>query len=345
MTDMRKRFAGSAAGTTDRRASLLISIAILAALVLLNKAATGDLARYLANPRLQLFTILLLAILLEGLPFLLVGSLISGAIEVLVPGRILEERVFPRRPLPAAAVGALLGVVFPVCSCGNVPVCRRLLRKGVPAAGAVSYLLAAPVINPITLAATVLAFPQARGMVWGRAALACAVAVSAALLIGRSRDDILLPGDLQPEHSGECPHVHSGGRLSRILGHAEQDFLLTGRFLVLGTSIAAFLQTVIPRAAFVSVSAKPLVSTALMELLGVAFSLCSFADAFVASTFTGLPSAAKAAFLVAGPMAGGSLIVLYLGSFRRRFAVRLVACVLSLIFLLASLWGFIGRGV
>ncbi|HOJ40873.1 MAG TPA: permease, partial [bacterium] len=134
------------------RTKLWITVAVIAVLVLVNKWMAGELGqitRPLGHPKVQLFTIMLLAILLEGFPFLLAGSFVSGALEVLVPPAFLEERVFPRQKLPAAAVGSLLGLIFPVCSCGNIPVARRLLHKGVPVAGVVAYLLAAPIINPV----------------------------------------------------------------------------------------------------------------------------------------------------------------------------------------------------
>ncbi len=320
---------------------------VVAALFILNKAVSGDFARMAANTRVQLFSVLLFAILLEGLAFILIGSLISGAIEVCVPGRILEERVFPKRRLSAALVGALAGVVFPVCSCGTVPVARRLLRKGVPPAGAVAYLLAAPVINPITLAATAFAFPQTREMVWARAIFAYGVAVATALALGQGREEILSPDQSESdalEHHHHTDVAPDARRLRRILLHAEDDFFLTGRFFVLGGTVAALLQTLIPRAVFTAVADLPALSVGMMEALGVAFSLCSFADAFVASSFTGIPSAAKAAFLVAGPMAGGCVIALYLGAFRKRFVVRLVACVVSLVFVGAFAWAVVAAG-
>ena len=97
------------------------------------------------------------AILLEAMPFVLIGSLLSGAIEVFVPKERIAQLV-PKNRFQAILLFGLLGIAFPVCECGIVPVIRRLLQKGVPLSCGITYLLAAPIVQPIVLAATVVAF-------------------------------------------------------------------------------------------------------------------------------------------------------------------------------------------
>jgi len=327
------------------RTKLWITVAVIARLVLVNKWMAGELGqitRPLGHPKVQLFTIMLLAILLEGFPFLLAGSFVSGALEVLVPPAFLEERVFPRQKLPAAAVGSLLGLIFPVCSCGNIPVARRLLHKGVPVAGVVAYLLAAPIINPVTLFSTAMAFPAERSVLFGRMSLAFCLAVLAGLFLGAWE-----VADISRESAGEH-HCHqatvsAGTRWAHIVDHAEHDFFLTGRYLILGASIAALFQTLLPRSAVNALATNPLASIVLLQFLGMAFSLCSFADAFVASTFTGLPAAAKITFLLAGPTTSVSLIILYWGGFKKGFASRLIVLAVTGVFVLTSLAALAGR--
>ena len=334
------------AARDDTRNKIVITLLVIGVLYLSNKWMSGEIGAVfsvLKNPRLQLFSILLTAILLEGVPFLLLGSCISGAIEVLVPRVWLEERIFPRKALPAAVVGSLLGMLFPVCSCGNIPVSRRLLTKGVPVAGVVGYLLAAPIINPITIFSTVAAFPGEKNIVLGRIILALIIAVMAGLILGTWKAERLFRNASAPVHCGHDPH-HGGNRFIRVLFHAEHDFFLTGRYLIAGACVAALFQTFIPRAAVKALSANAVCSVVVMESLGILFSLCSFADAFVAATFTGLPPAAKIAFMVAGPMSGAALITLYMGTFERKFAVRLIACAAGGVLFLASAAAFLGKG-
>lgn len=110
----------------------------------------------LTNQLNNAFT-LFLGLLVEAIPFLLLGVLFSGVLLGFVDERKLIARI-PRNPLLGALAGSLVGFLFPVCECGNVPVARRLLMQGVPAPVAIGFLLAAPTINPIVIWATWTAF-------------------------------------------------------------------------------------------------------------------------------------------------------------------------------------------
>ena len=73
------------------------------------------------------------------LPFLLYRGAVgltgsadpAGLLEELVPQQFVTK-IIPRNRILAIAIGGLLGVLFPMCECGIIPVMRRLLRKGVP---------------------------------------------------------------------------------------------------------------------------------------------------------------------------------------------------------------------
>jgi len=108
------------------------------------------------NP-VERFLVIFVSIFFEALPFIALGALISGTLEELLPQGAIT-RLLPRRRTLAVAVSALLGLIFPMCECGIVPVMRRLLRKGLPLSCAVAYMLAAPVINPVVMASTWAAF-------------------------------------------------------------------------------------------------------------------------------------------------------------------------------------------
>jgi uncharacterized membrane protein YraQ (UPF0718 family) len=103
------------------------------------------------------FLVIFISIFFEALPFIALGAVISGALEELLPQGTIT-RLLPRRRTVAVAVSALLGLIFPMCECGIVPVMRRLLRKGLPLSCAIAYMLAAPVINPVVMASTWAAF-------------------------------------------------------------------------------------------------------------------------------------------------------------------------------------------
>ncbi|MCC5623487.1 permease [Nostoc sp. CHAB 5715] len=102
------------------------------------------------------FTIFL-SLLVEAMPFLLLGVLLSSVILVFVDVSKLVEKI-PKNPLLGALVGSMIGFLFPVCECGNVPVARRFLMQGVPIPVVIGFLLGAPTINPIVIWSTWTAF-------------------------------------------------------------------------------------------------------------------------------------------------------------------------------------------
>lgn len=119
---------------------------------------------------------LFLSLLVEAMPFLLLGVLLSSLLLFFVDERKLIAAL-PRHPLLAAIAGSCAGFLFPVCECGNVPVVRRLLIQGAPAPVAIGFLLAAPTINPIVIWSTWVAFRDQPEIVWLRVLFSLAIAV------------------------------------------------------------------------------------------------------------------------------------------------------------------------
>src|SRR5438128_11393077 len=91
------------------------------------------------------------------MPFIVLGAVIAGLLEELVPQQLVA-RLIPRSRVLAIAIGGLLGILFPMCECGIIPVMRRLLRKGVPLSCCVCYMLAGPIINVVVMVSTWVAF-------------------------------------------------------------------------------------------------------------------------------------------------------------------------------------------
>ncbi|WFR67948.1 permease [Curtobacterium flaccumfaciens] len=105
----------------------------------------------------QDFLTLAISVVVESLPFVVLGIVLSIVVEVWVPVGALE-RVLPQRPMPRRAVISLIGMLFPVCECGNVPLARGLMLRGFTPAEAVTFLVAAPILNPLVIVSTAQAF-------------------------------------------------------------------------------------------------------------------------------------------------------------------------------------------
>lgn len=274
-----------------------------------------------------------LSILLEGIPFLLGGAILSGILEEYLP-QSLMTRLLPRNPRTAVLVSGLLGVIFPVCECGIVPVVRRLLRKGLPVSCGVTYMLAAPIVNPLVILSTLAAFrgQGAVEMTLFRFGLGLSIAVLAGWVVGFFAPfSILRPGLLGPHGSGaDHPHHHAPSRglmdrLGNVATVASRDFLDVSVYFVIGAAAASLFSTAVNQEIILPLAANPPLAIASLMALASVLSLCSTTDAFIAATLTTFPMAAKLAFLVFGPMFDFKLLFLYGAAFSKRFILLLGA--------------------
>ena len=264
-----------------------------------------------------------LSILLEGIPFILIGSLVSGLIDAFLPARVMD-RLLPKRGLPAILASGLLGIIFPVCECAIVPVIRRLVQKGLPLGCAVTYMLAAPIVNPIVALSTYSAF-QGRDpgmMTSARVILGYAIAVVAGIVLskfGASRllQPRVLAGISSPESSSSSDSpVPSGDGIVRALRTAQQDFMDTVLYFVIGVGIASVAQTQLfyredLQASIQNIAANHWLAAPVLMVAAFILSLCSTTDAFIIAADSLFAASAKLAFLVFGPMFDMKLIFLY----------------------------------
>lgn len=320
----------------------------------------------------QDFAYAFLSILFEGAPFILLGTIISGFIDIYLPAGTMDRFLPKNRNLAVFAAG-LMGAVFPVCECAVVPVIRRLVSKGLPMSYAITYMLAAPIVNPITALSTWKAF-QGQGawmMTSGRLLLGYLVAVGVGLVIARiSMRSILrksLVDSIEKETvttksedscSGCCGHDHShhdhshdhhhdhppeDTRLVAAMRSAQKDFVDVGVYFTIGVAITALFNTgIAPGAIWLdSLAGNTFIAPA--ALMGLAFilSLCSTSDAFIAATLAKFTWGAKLAFLTFGPMFDVKLLFLYQSVLRKKFIVCLgvaLFLVIGLVSIAAQKW-------
>lgn len=275
------------------------------------------------------------SLLIEAMPFVALGAAVSAAIEVFVPASSFARMAALPRALQIPAA-ALAGMAFPVCECGSVPVGRRLARKGLSPAAAVTFMLAAPIVNPVVIASTFVAY---RGrdsqwlMVGGRFVLGMIVAMCVGWVIGARAPGELLRGATVTDE----PDDHDEPRGRRFITHLSGDLVFMARFLIVGGLIAATIQTFVPASVANRLAALPVLSILAMMALAFFLSLCSESDAFVAASFTAFGPSAQLAFLVFGPMIDLKLGALYVGTFSKGF-FRTVLIVVTAVTLVACLW-------
>lgn len=326
-----------------RRLILPIALFGVVALLLVAVLGTGRDAATI----ISIFSTRFLGIFIEAVPFLLLGTLVSGLLEVFVRPEDIA-RFVPRRALPATITGTLMGFAFPVCECGVVPVVRRLYHKGLPMSVGVAFLLAAPVMNPIVLLSTYAAFGFGPVLI-GRFAITAVVAAGVGLVfaLGARPQEVLQPQSLMPVMGGsgestsgvlpsQRPTLRAG--LPSVMHHATNEFFEMGRYLIIGSLLAATMQTLVSQEVLLALGQGPVISVLVMQVLAFVLSVCSTVDAFLALAFVGtFTGGSILAFLTFGPMVDIKSTLMFLGVFKRKTVVYLILLPL-LMTMLVGIW-------
>lgn len=255
-------------------------------------------------------------VFVQAVPFLALGVVVSGLIAVFVsPERL--ARWLPRRPAVAVLAAGVGGAALPGCECGSVPVARRLFGDGgATGAAALTFMLAAPAINPVVLVATAVAFPGAPEMVLARAS----ASLLTAMVMGWAWSRWGRPAWITRRLPTREPIKES--RWVVFAEAARHDFLQAASYLVLGAAAAAAFHVAVPQWVFTHLAANLVLGVAAMAALAVVLALCSEADAFVAASMTMVPLIPRLVFLVVGPAVDVKLFAMQAGMFGRAFAAR-----------------------
>ncbi|MBP2620455.1 permease [Streptococcus panodentis] len=279
--------------------------------------------------------VIFLSIIIEALPFVLIGSIISGFIEVYItPERVY--RFLPKNKWLRIFFGTFVGFVFPSCECGIVPIINRFLEKKVPSYTAVPFLVTAPVINPIVLFATYSAFGNSFRMALLRSLGSIIVAAVLGIFLGFFADATIQKENRKHLHEHDFSGLSKGQKMFQVFVQAIDEFFDTGRYLVFGCLFASLVQVYVPTRILTSISSTPFIAILLLMLLAFLLSLCSEADAFVGSSLiASFGLAPVLAFLVIGPMLDVKNLLMMKNYFKTRFIWQFIGLV-TLVVLLYS---------
>ena len=277
-----------------------------------------------------------ISILLQALPFILLGIFISSVLQVFVPDDVLI-RLFRRRPALCYPLAIALGICFPVCDCAMVPVASRLVRKGVPLSCAVTFLLAAPAVNPVVIFSTIYAFPGRADIVLLRIGTGVLVALAAGLLISRTSlqksppvNKTLIDSACASGYIGDISSTGFAGKIQALLRHTGQEFFNMTRYVVAGALISSILQVAIPKTALASFAGNPFLAVLAMLAAAFLMSVCATSNAFIGRSFSFVfPMGAALAFMVMGPMLDLKNLLMLSAGFQKRFILLLVGILLA----------------
>lgn len=321
----------------------------------------------------QAFTIFL-SLLVEAIPFLTIGVLLSSVLLIFADEKKLVA-LLPRQPFLGAIAGSFLGFLFPVCECGNVPVARRLLLQGLPTSVAVAFLLAAPTLNPIVIWSTWAAFRQPN-IVIARVVFSLIITLIISYLFSFQSDLVPIlqprlaqqlqrcssPPSAQPSLlasgtyllgqpgqrledallSSPLPAALMPNRWQVFLDNVLQELRELGGMLILGSAIAAVIQVFVPRDIILTLGQGTFTSILAMMLLAAVVSVCSTVDSFFALSFAAtFTTSSLLAFLVLGPMIDIKSVGLMLSIFRGKIIFYLLVLVAQLTLVLSLIYSFV----
>jgi uncharacterized membrane protein YraQ (UPF0718 family) len=270
---------------------------------------------------------LAISVLIESLPFVVIGVILSIVVQVWVPPGVIE-RWMPKNPWGRRAVLSLLGMLIPVCECGNVPFARGLLMRGFSVPETLTFLIAAPIVNPIVIITTHQAFGFDDGILIARLLGGYAIANLIGWLYSRHPDPDGLVTD-RFRATCEIVETEGGGRGRRSLAQFVVELRAVMPALVIGSAVAGGVQVLVPRDALLAIGSNPALSIVAMIALAMIVSICSNVDSFFAlsfaSTFT---PGSIVAFLLVGPLVDVKMLALLRTTFRTRTLAGIVVVVL-----------------
>lgn len=288
------------------------------------------------------FKTIFISIFLEALPFILLGVLLSSFLHVFVSADTIRKWT-PKHPLLGIPFACLLGIVFPLCECGMIPVVRRLIRQGMPLYIGITYLLAGPILNPVVFASTYMAFRTQPEIIYSRMALGFLAAAFIGWIVYRFIRGIPLKSTAASAAHAHPDHHHhewaasaeSADKLAwrflslrqwgSVIRHASDEFFEMGKYLLLGAFLTAGIQTILDRELLAAVAGSNWAAHLFMAGFAFLLSICSTSDAFIASSFQGIFGAGPLlTFMVFGPMLDLKNTLMFMAAFRIRFVLILL---------------------
>lgn len=303
--------------------------------IIINIEEVGDFA--------SIFT----SIVLEAIPFIILGSFISAIIQICISEEFLTKLI-PRASILGYIGAALIGLIFPVCECAIVPITRRLMKKGLPVGVGVTFMLAVPIINPVVIMSTYYAFYDKQAMVVLRTVGGFVAAILIGIIVNaleENKHSIILD-TIENDNYCNCgcnASFENQSKFKAIFEHTNREFLDIIGYLVFGAFISSGFQVVASHGGFDFISDNKVLVIIFMMFLGFFLSLCSEADAFVGKSFLDNYSfSGVAAFLILGPMLDIKNLMMLSGAFKKSFVFKLVITTISVVFVISCLFMLCG---
>jgi uncharacterized membrane protein YraQ (UPF0718 family) len=273
------------------------------------------------------FITLSTSVIVESLPFVILGILLSSIVQIWLPEGFLLRRL-PKNAVLRRLTVSLLGVLLPVCECGNVPLTRGLIVSGLTVADSMTFLFAAPIINPITIVTTYQAFGWNDGILASRIVGGLVIANFVGWIYSKHpAPETMLTARFQAVCAADA-HAEHGGKLNRTFLSFARESSAMMPALFIGAGVAGLIQVAVSRNLLITLGSNPLWSVLALMILAFVVAICSNVDAFFILSFgsTFLPGGIVA-FLIFGPMIDVKMLALMRTTFTTKALVQLTVLI------------------
>lgn len=282
-----------------------------------------------------------LGIIVEALPFLLIGAVLSALIQIYVSDELIKK-IIPKNSIIAYFIAAISGILFPVCECAIVPITRSLIKKGLPIGVGITFMLAVPIVNPVVIMSTYYAFPNDINIVIYRTIGGVIGSLIVGMIVGliydKKKNTEVLKSEEVALYCDCCTfsnnyYISLKGKIKNLVLNASNEFLNISVYFILGALLSSIFVVFLQDSLINNMTSGKIVGIGVMMLLGFLLSLCSEADAFVAKGFMdNFGVAGVIAFLILGPMMDLKNLILSFGFFKKKFVLQLLLIICIVVF-------------
>ena len=282
-----------------------------------------------------------LGIIVEALPFLLIGAVLSALIQIYLSDELIKK-IIPKNSIIAYFIAAISGILFPVCECAIVPITRSLIKKGLPIGVGITFMLAVPIVNPVVIMSTYYAFPNNINIVIYRTIGGVIGALIVGMIVGliydKKKNSEVLKSEEVALYCDCCTfsnnyYISLKGKIKNIVLNASNEFLNISVYFIFGALLSSIFVVFLQDSLINNMTSGKIVGIGVMMLLGFLLSLCSEADAFVAKGFMdNFGVAGVIAFLILGPMMDLKNLILSFGFFKKKFVLQLLLIICIVVF-------------
>lgn len=282
-----------------------------------------------------------LGIIVEALPFLLIGAVLSAVIQIYLSDDLIKK-IISKNSIIAYFIAAISGILFPVCECAIVPITRSLIKKGLPVGIGVTFMLAVPIVNPVVIMSTYYAFPDNINIAIYRTIAGVIGALIVGMIIGfiydKKNSTDIVKGYDTGVYCDCCTfsnnyYISLKGKIKNLVLNASNEFLNISIYFILGAFISSIFVVFFQDSLINNITSGKVIGVIIMMGLGFVLSLCSEADAFIAKGFMdNFGIAGVIAFLILGPMMDLKNLVISFGFFKKKFVIQLVLIIFIVVF-------------